>query len=133
MRRAFGALTFYNGWSPEERRATLPIQRAALKAGEMASPERCSICGFDGSSMEDGNRLELHDERYDEPLSAYPICRRCHRILHARFERPARWKRLVAEFGDGSKWFEYLSLDPQSQWRPFDETYQNGFPMWVKL
>jgi hypothetical protein len=43
-----------------------------------------------------------------------------------RFEEPAGWMTLVAQFGWRGGWFEQISLDPQSQWRPFQETYPDG-------
>jgi hypothetical protein len=33
---------------------------------------------------------------------------------------------LVAQHGGRGEWFEQLSLDPQSQWRAFDQTYPDG-------
>jgi hypothetical protein len=112
-------LGWYNGWSPEERRATLPIQRDAIRSGQMARPTICSVCGS-------SHDVWLHDERYDRPLEAYPVCRLCHRALHMRFDEPAGWMTLVAQYGGRGEWFEQLSLDPQSQWRPFDQTYSDG-------
>ena len=109
-------LGYYNGWSPDERRATLPIQREAIRSGAIPRPSRCSIC----SSTKD---VWLHDERYDRPLEAYEICRSCHRTLHARFDAPEPWLALLRRYGGSEAWFERLSTDPACQWRPFEETY----------
>ena len=40
---------FYNGWNGDERLAVLPILRAAIAAGELASPTMCSICLIPGT------------------------------------------------------------------------------------
>ncbi len=113
---------YYNGWSLEERRATIPIQHEAMKTGEMPRPERCSICSCTASTRP----LEWHDENYSEPLKAFPVCRRCHRTLHLRWEQPARWLRLLEKVSAPDCWARRLTLDPASQWRPFDETYPDG-------
>ncbi len=114
-------MDFYNGWSPEERRATLPLQHAALREGRMARPTICSICAS-------GTSVWLHDEDYGQPLSAYPVCRTCHGVLHGRFDNPAAWQVLVARYGGAGQWFNRLSLDPACRYRPFRETYPDGLP-----
>ncbi len=119
----------YNGWTGEERLATLPIQRAAVRSGLLAKPTRCSICQFINAGDPTGrNYVTFHSERYDRPLEVYEVCRRDHGTLHRRFERPGPWLRLVARHGVGTHWFEMLSLDPASTTRPFWETYPNGLP-----
>lgn len=50
-----------------------------------------------------------HLEDYNDPLSAFPICRRCHYAIHIRFRRPALWARFVAEVPADS-WVRDLSL-----------------------
>lgn len=120
---------WYNGFCPAARRATIPLQREAIAQGLMGRPTRCSICGFSGSrDPAYSNRLTLHDEDYRTPLAAYAICRWCHRWVHSRFHQPEKWKRLVGRFGDANSWFGVLTLDPASQWRPFDNTYPNALP-----
>jgi len=123
------ALDWYNGWSPEQRLATLPVQRAALKAGALLAPTCCSVCGFDPREQPSAaNRVWLHDEDYGDPLAAYAICRRCHWALHERFDDPQPWLAIVARHGGGDQWFERLSMDPASKRRPFLETYPEGLP-----
>ena len=116
---------WYNGWSPDDRWATLPIQREAIANGTLPRPRNCSICGATWSR---DNPVWLHDENYADPLAAYHLCRRCHRTLHQRFEQPAAWLELTARHGNGSRWFDRLSMDPASQRRPFNETYPDGLP-----
>lgn len=116
------SIGWYNGWDPDERLATLPVQRAAIKSGALPRPSSCSICGS-------RQNVWLHDERYDRPLEAYAVCRRCHGALHRRFDDPVPWQTLVAQHSrGGTAWFELLSLDPTCLRRPFSETYPNGLP-----
>lgn len=121
---------WYNGWSLEERRATLTIQKAAIASGELARPTTCSICRCSGSrDWRADDAVWLHDEDYADPLSAYAVCRRCHRTLHERFEHPEPWLALVGRYGNGGEqWFELLTMDPASQRRPFRDTYPAGLP-----
>ena len=121
---------WYNGWSPEERLATLPIQREAINSGRLQRPTHCSICGCMGNrNWRADDVVWFHDERYDRPLEPYPVCRRCHRLLHQRFEQPGPWRDLVKQYGQGGAWFELLSLDPNCQFRPFAESYPQGLPL----
>ena len=122
-------LGWYNGWSPEQRRATLPVQRAALNAGTLCRPTGCSVCGFDTREQPGAsNRVWLHNEDYGDPLATYAICRHCHWALHERFDDAAPWLAIVARHGGGGQWFERLSMDPASKQRPFLETYPEGLP-----
>ena len=116
------ALDWYNGWSPEERLVTLPVQREALRSGAIPRPDNCSICGSN-------QNVWLHDENYADPLAAYLICRLCHRALHERFENPGPWLSLVEKFGvDGRRWFERLTMDAAAMRQPFEITYPAGLP-----
>lgn len=113
--------SFYNGWSPEERRATVPIQIEAFRTGRIERPTRCSICGFD--KPERPSQIVLHTERYDQPLVGFGVCRRCHSRLHERFDDPARWLRLLHRVAPPDCWARKLSMDPASQFEPFHVTY----------
>lgn len=116
--------TSYNGFTATERRIAGNLIRAALTDGRMSSAPNCSIC--DGRLT---SHHQMHLEDYAAPLLAYAICRRCHVILHARFTRPKPWLRLVEENQRGCvRWFQILTLDPASRWRPFDEIYPFGLP-----
>ena len=117
-------LSAYNGWPAEARRATIPIQQAAYRSGALVRPTRCTICGFDRPAKP--SDIILHSERYDVVLSGYGCCRRCHNVLHLRFEQPERWLRLLERVASADCWARKLSLDPASQWRPFFETYPSG-------
>lgn len=116
---------WYNGWSPAERSKGTPLQRQAIATGLIATPTTCSICGV---TPEAGSRnpVWLHDENYAEPLNAFHVCRSCHLTLHRRFEEPGPWRDLVARHATGGSWFANLTMDPDSRFRPFAETYPNG-------
>ena len=121
------SIGWYNGWSPEERLATVPIQREAIRSGKLAKPDTCSICGARHGD-DPANPVWLHDEKYDEPLTAYSICRVCHRVLHNRFDLPEPWLALIQRHGSGDRWFERLSMNPDTLRQPFTTTYPNGLP-----
>lgn len=112
---------WYNGWSPDGRVATLPVQREAIRTGAIPRPTTCSICAS-------SRQVWLHDENYADPLAAYHVCRICHRLLHERFDRPLPWIELVVRYRDGTRWFERLTLEPVSLRQPFNVTYPDGLP-----
>ena len=114
-------MEWYNGWSPKERCARIPVQKKAVLDGTVPAPTICSICGSDRS-------VGFHDENYAEPLAAFHVCRSCHMVLHRRFTQPGPWLALVKRHATGSGWFETLSMDPASRTRPFRETYPKGLP-----
>ena len=117
-------LKSYNGFTPAERRVGGRAIREALADGRMAYAKACSVCACTLAASH-----QFHSERYDEPLSAYPVCRRCHHAIHARFRHPAYWQRFLAKLPpDG--WVHHLTVDPASLFQPFHETYPLGFPPW---
>jgi hypothetical protein len=123
------AIGWYNGWNGEERLAVLPIIKAALAAGELDPPTRCSVCLASGSpDWRADNAVVFHDEDYSAPLSAYPVCKPCHKLIHLRFWRRAEWAAHLALHGRGGAWFEWLTLDPESRFRPFSGSYPAGLP-----
>lgn len=119
----------YNGTSWPDRCAVIPVQEAAFRSGKLKRPSNCSICGFHGPGKRQGRwQIIYHLERYDRPLEIYPVCRPCHSALHARFADPERWQRMLRKYGRAGKWFTLISLDPQSQFRPFTVTYPTDLP-----
>lgn len=122
-------LEWYNGFSPEERFATNPIQREAMRSGKLMQPIACSICGFSNpEDLRGSGYIFLHLEDYRQPLAIHPACKKCHAALHARFRDPQRWLGIAeAAFRTGA-WFTLLTMDPASQRRSFDITYPNGLP-----
>jgi len=122
-------LPFYNGFTHDERVATIPIQKQAATEGRFRFPTVCSICAFsDSAKYRTTGYVFAHLEDYRRPLECYPCCRRCHATLHARFRDPDPWLRLVIRYSANSVWIACLTLDPASQWRSFDVTYPHGAP-----
>ena len=118
--------TWYNGWSPEQRQATIPVQRTAFRQGLIQRPTTCSVCGFD--KPQSPGSITLHLENYSVALTGYGCCAKCHSAIHARFVRPGRWLRLLDRVGHAG-WATYLTLDAKSQWRPFEVSYPQGLPL----
>lgn len=106
----------YNGFSPTERTWGAKRIRAAVARGELKLAAMCSVC--ERSDVP----LAFHSEDYRQPLSAITVCRSCHYAIHIRFRRPEWWLARIAKL-DARGWFQFLTLDPQSLLRPFDETY----------
>lgn len=123
------SLPHYNGFDDAARRAVTPIQNAAISGGRMTRPTTCCICGFSDPAQPRGRGfVYCHLEDYNAPFDIYPVCKRHHADLHARFREPERWAKVVRQYGRAGEWFMLLSLDPASQWRPFPETYGSGLP-----
>lgn len=117
----------YNGASWAERCAVTPIQNAMFRSGQLVRPTVCTICGFsDPARINGSGYIFAHLERYDRPAELFPVCKRCHAALHARFREPERWFSVLHRVAAPGSWAFALSLDPASQWRPFEETYPNG-------
>ncbi len=124
---------WYNGFSPEQRGAVTPIQNAAVRSGKLIKPTICSICGFsDPTDPKGRGYIFMHLEDYRTPLNILPACKRCHAALHARFDRPGPWLRILAVNSKPDCWFAGLSMDPGSQRAPFDETYPEGIPPTIR-
>lgn len=120
----------YNGFAVDLQYASTPFQNAAFRTGHLLKPTVCSICGFsDLNDLKGRGYIYAHLERYDRPLEIHPACKRCHAALHARFRDPGRWLRIVNANYRAGAWFTLLSMDPESQWRPFNETYPEGLPL----
>jgi hypothetical protein len=102
---------WYNGWSPQERTATLPVHKAALKDGRLARPTHCSICQCAGSNdWRSDDAVWLHNEDYGNPFDVYHLCRRCHRTLHERFDQPEPWLELVVRHDNTeAAWYAQLT------------------------
>ncbi|MDK9721982.1 MAG: hypothetical protein OEL53_12450 [Rhodospirillales bacterium] len=128
-RNGYYYLPSYNGFSEDERKASNPVQNQAFRDGRLVRPTTCSVCGFsDPEDPKGRGYIYAHLEDYRRPLDLLPCCKRCHAALHARFREPERWAKLLQQYGQPGRWFTLLSMDPDSQTRPFDETYPNGLP-----
>lgn len=129
VRRWPYVLDWYNGFSPDQRRASLPIQKEAVQNGTLIHPVKCSICGFsDPTALKGRGYIFAHLENYDRPLEIHPACKRCHAAIHARFKDPPRWTRIARDHYRSRAWFTLLSMDPASQRQSFWITYPDGLP-----
>ena len=82
----------YNGFTRAEREAGANEIRKALADGRLTFASACSVC-----EARLGRPHQWHLEQYDDPLSAYPICGRCHYAVHIRFYRPNYWLRFLEQ------------------------------------
>lgn len=82
-------MEWYNGFSPAQRaRAGRWINRE-VKAGRLAWPASCVICGRTNGPF------QVHAEDYSEPFGPqtcrFGVCVRCHQQIHRRFGEPTRF------------------------------------------
>jgi hypothetical protein len=86
-----GLKTWYNGFGPRIRNESWVWLKAALDAGTIPPPSRCSACG------ESRGQIDYHTEDYSRPFGphiyAHELCFRCHMCIHARFRNPAMFRR----------------------------------------
>jgi hypothetical protein len=118
----------YNGFSPRERNKVIPIQSRAFETGKVARPTHCSICWTPETRTTGRRSIIAHLEDYREPLKLHPCCGSCHNALHIRFTKPERWLSKLAAHGRPGSWFTLITMDRESQTRPYDETYPGGLP-----
>lgn len=71
----------------------------------------CDICG----SLTSRTAVAYHSEDYSSMNDHYPLCKDCHSHVHLRFRSPNSWFDFIREYGDGTKWFEQLQIDPMGQ------------------
>lgn len=112
-------MLWYNGFTPRERRLADRAIRVALADERMNYAATCSVCMTDLLAPH-----QWHLERYDIAHSAFPVCRRCHNAVHARFRHPSSWRALLSALPPDN-WVQALTLDPASLSRPYCETYPN--------
>lgn len=102
----------YNGFSPSQRNRAGAWIRAERAAGRLPRPERCVACGSTGL-------IDDHAEDYSEPFGphvhAFPLCYRCHMMVHCRHGSGARaFAAYLDELDAGRRWPAMVS-------RNFDE------------
>lgn len=117
----------YNGFSPAERQRGGEAIREALASKTLSYAASCSSCSRPLTKPHD-----WHLEDYTNPLSAFPVCRRCHQAIHVRFSRPDYWRSFVNTVTP-SCWAKHLCTDPATLHRPFDVTYPAGHPLRLRL
>lgn len=77
----------YNGFTPQQREASIPILKKAIAEGRIKDPmhDKCCICG------QDKGIRHLHNEDYSPDKvveDAHCVCWRCHMMIHGRFRHP---------------------------------------------
>ena len=110
----------YNGWWPEIREQSTPIIAAAYADGRLQRTNTCSVC-----ERIFGDPVGEHLEDYSQPLAIYPICRKCHMLLHLRFWQRDVWLSHISLLKPMG-WFQQLRCDPETLSRPFEESYPSG-------
>lgn len=65
--------------NPTAKNAYMAID-AAIRAGVLERPERCSGCGCSNAE----HRIEAHHSDYSDPLNVIWLCTPCHRALDAK-------------------------------------------------
>ena len=115
-------MRWYNGFSPRQRMAIIPLIDAAVASGALPPPKMCALCGTKAG------KIGWHTEDYRKPLSSIPICGPCHSAIHLRFWRGHMRLTHVSPLLTAIPFLKALSLDPKTMERPFDETYPAGLP-----
>jgi hypothetical protein len=95
-----GLTTSYNGFGPKIRDDSFRWMKEEIAAGRVEPPSQCSACG------ETDGHLDYHTEDYSLPFGphvyAYPLCFRCHMMLHIRYRRRKDWLRYVEQLEAGA-------------------------------
>jgi hypothetical protein len=78
----------YNGFTADMRNAAQAWLNREWKAGRVSRPTKCCACG------QTHGIIDAHAEEYSMPFRAgvtdqFPLCYRCHMIVHCRFGRGA--------------------------------------------
>src|SRR5687767_5226688 len=87
----------YNGFSGAERRRGAQLLGFYRSNGWLTPPLQCSVSGAT-------RNLKWHNENYDEPWTAWSICRRAHYFVHTRYRYPDRWRRFLEEEAVADSW-----------------------------
>jgi hypothetical protein len=95
-------VSFYNGFSPDERLAkgTAAVEHMLQLLTRAAF---CIACGGDSGPV------DLHAEDYSQPIYweprwRLPLCYRCHMIVHCRHRNPQGFDAYRAELREGRRW-----------------------------
>lgn len=79
----------YNGFTAEQRTRAGRWLRKQWAAGTCLAPTQCCACG------QSEGVLDAHAEDYSEPygphVGQFPLCFRCHMLLHCRFRARTAW------------------------------------------
>jgi len=95
-----GLTTSYNGFGPKIRDDSYRWMKEEIRSGRVPPPFQCLACG------ETEGHLDYHTEDYSRPfgphIHAYPLCFRCHMVLHIRYRRRALWLRYIEQLEAGA-------------------------------
>jgi hypothetical protein len=117
---------YYNGFNPEQRRASNIPQRNARRKNE---PDKCCITGFsDPSDLKGRGYLFLHLEDYNQPTEWLPCSKMTHTVLHNRFIKPDEWFNLVGRNYRHGAWFTMITMAPKKMFNDYWLTYPIGLP-----
>lgn len=119
----------YNGFTWEERIASNPPQRILRR--QRGSPDTCGITGFSRpDDLKGSGYIFTHLEDYRNVGDWYPVSKRTHARMHARFTDPRSWFDLVYDHYQHGAWFTFLVMSPTKvlgNWG-FDRIYPRGLP-----
>jgi hypothetical protein len=92
----------YNGFSGAQRARAQRWLTEMWGRGILPRPCRCVACG------QENGIIDAHTEDYSEPFRAgktdeWPLCFRCHMMLHCRFSHPDAWARYRAQIAGGMR------------------------------
>lgn len=142
-------LRTYNGFGHNQRMKAGAWQKEQYARGRLKRPSRCCACGQTHGPLID------HCEDYSEPFRPettcrYPMCYRCHMMVHCRHRDRVAWARyrdaiesgvrypainsfpalLSQHMGRGAKWPEPELVGPPPAWKVLTEiqnyAYQDG-------
>jgi len=123
-------MTWYNGFSPNERKR-MPGRVRLENSGETLPAEAggpCMICG------DPEVPVEPHAEDYSKPYrwtppSAYWLCHSCHVKLHSRFSKPSRWKAFLAHVNRGGYSRDLKEREIEKEVNQYERAVANGHPI----
>jgi len=93
----------YNGFDSALRTRAGRWLNAEIAAGRVERPTECLACG------QKRGRIDSHAEDYSEPFGphiyAFPLCFRCHMMIHSRWGAGSvAFERYVEELEAGHRW-----------------------------
>lgn len=94
----------YNGFSGGARIRGWQLNRFYRQNGWLHYDGVCSVTGAVGD-------VDLHDEDYLRPWTAYPVSKRAHTLIHTRARFPKAWAAFLANSALPDTWAKSLSPD----------------------
>lgn len=127
--KMLGRSRSYNGFDWDARIATNKPQRILRR--QLGEPTTCCITGFSRPhDLKGSGYVFLHLEDYRNVRDWYPVSKRTHARMHARFTDPRSWFDLVYDHYEHGAWFTMLVMSPTKvlgNWG-FDRIYPRGLP-----